>query len=472
MDIKRRNIVISLMVAMFLAAFEVTVVTTAMPVITKNLNGVNLMSWVFSAYLLTSSVSTPIYGKLSDIYGRKKMLNIGIIIFIIGSSLCGFSKTMLQLIIFRAIQGLGAGSILTITYTIIGDVFDLEERTKIQGWLGTVWGIASLVGPFLGGFLIDYLSWHWIFFINLPFGILSIILLDRNLKEVIESKKPSIDYLGAVLLTTSIVFMLLGVFSKSTSSILTCLLIVIICLIAFYFVEKRCADPLVPFDIFTKTTVLINIISFLISGTLIGFEAYTSIYNQNILSYSATISGLIMAPMSLSWLLSSFVIARLLNKHGEKLIIQISILILLLSSLLSILVKPETPISLLILIISIMGFGFGGVFTLSTIIVQTAVDKRKRGVSTSTNSLIRTLGQTITVSIFGGLINSKINTYFSNLGIEGVNSDNIYSSDAVTSQIKEAFFSGVHSVYLWLVLIFAVCLILSFKIKNSLIKEN
>ena len=154
MSKKKRNIIIAIMVSMFLAAFEGTVVTTAMPTIAKSLNGYNLMSWVFSSYLLTSAVSTPIYGKMSDLYGRKKMLSIGIVIFLIGSALCGFSQSMIQLIAFRAIQGIGAGSILTVTYTIVGDVFDLEERSKVQGCLSTVWGVSSLLGPFIGGFFI------------------------------------------------------------------------------------------------------------------------------------------------------------------------------------------------------------------------------------------------------------------------------------------------------------------------------
>lgn len=152
LDNKKRNIVTAIMVSMFLAAFEGTVVTTAMPTIASDLNGFKLISWVFSAYLLTSAITTPIYGKLSDLYGRKNTLSIGIIIFIVGSSLCGMSQTMSQLIIFRAIQGVGAGAILTVTYTIVGDVFNLSEKAKVQGWLSTVWGIASLIGPFIGGF--------------------------------------------------------------------------------------------------------------------------------------------------------------------------------------------------------------------------------------------------------------------------------------------------------------------------------
>ncbi len=188
MNSRKRSIAAALMVAMFLGAVEGTVVTTAIPTIVKDLQGFEIISSVFSVYLLTSAITTPIYGKLSDLYGRKNMLSIGIIIFLIGSFLCGLSQTMYMLIGARAIQGIGAGAIFTVTYTIIGDVFTLEERPKIQGIISSVWGIASLVGPFLGGILIDLLSWHWIFFINLPFGIISVVLIQRNLDEVFEKK--------------------------------------------------------------------------------------------------------------------------------------------------------------------------------------------------------------------------------------------------------------------------------------------
>jgi Arabinose efflux permease len=180
---RKKNILMALTVAMFLAAVEGTVVTTAIPTISRDLQGFQIISLVFSVYLLASAISTPIYGKLSDLYGRKNMLSIGIIMFLIGSCLCGLSQNMYMLIGFRVIQGLGAGSIFTLTYTIIGDVFTIEERPKVQGIIGTVWGVASLTGPFLGGILIDTLSWHWIFFINMPFGILSVILIQKNIKR-------------------------------------------------------------------------------------------------------------------------------------------------------------------------------------------------------------------------------------------------------------------------------------------------
>lgn len=467
MNSKKRNIVIAIMVSMFLAAFEGTVVTTAIPTIAKSLNGYNLISWVFSAYLLTSAVSTPIYGKLSDLYGRKKMLTIGIVIFLIGSFLSGFSQSMIQLIIFRAIQGIGAGSILTITFTIVGDLFDLDERSKVQGLLSSVWGVASLLGPFLGGFFIDYLSWHWIFFINIPFGILSIILLNKNLDEQISNTNPKIDYLGSVLLTVAIVSILLGVFTSSNIARVVYIISTIISLSIFYFVEKKSEEPVVPFDIFSKDTILMNIIAFFISAVLMAIEAYTPLYTQNVLGYSAKISGLAMAPMSLTWLLSSFILVKLFKKFGEKKVILGSVFIILVTSCLLKFLTPTTPLIYLIIIVFIMGAGFGGSINSLTILIQNAAISEKKGAATSTNALIRTLGQTIGVSIFGGLVNSSIYSYFTDINITGVTADNIYSSGVSTLQIKEAFFSGVHNIFFLLIFLTIICFVVGLFISKE-----
>ncbi len=478
MDLKKRNITIAVMVAMFLGAVEGTIVTTAIPTIVKDLNGFELISWVFSAYLLTSAISTPIYGKLSDLYGRKNILCIGIIIFLVGSSLCGISQSMYALIGFRALQGLGAGAIFTVTYTIVGDVFSLSERAKVQGWLSTVWGIASLIGPFLGGFLIDNLSWHWIFFINIPFGILSIILLQKNVNENFERKKPNIDYMGIVALSAAIIALLYGVLSGEKSHSLYSPAIIIsialtgVFLVLFYFVEKRAAEPIIPFEIFTKTNIIVNIISFFASCVLIGADVYMPIYIQSVLGFGATISGLSMAPMSVSWLLSSVILSKAIPKYGERIVIGSSACILLLSSMLLPTLNVQSPLILVIIYVFIMGFGFGGCFTTLTIVVQESVDYSNRGAATASNSLVRTLGQTIGVSVFGAMFNLNIIKYFSNLGIKGVDPSNLYSATNLSvNQIRTSLNSGLHIVFISLIVITMISLLLSLKLSNGL-KEN
>ena len=472
MDSKKRNIVIALMVAMFLGAIEGTVVTTAIPTIVKDLQGFEIISSVFSVYLLTSAIATPIYGKLSDLYGRKNILSIGIIIFLVGSFLCGLSHNMYMLIGFRAIQGIGAGAIFTVTYTIVGDVFTIEERPKIQGIIGTVWGIASLAGPFLGGILIDILSWHWIFFINIPFGILSIILLQRNLKENFKKTKHKIDYAGTIALSMAmIIFLNIFISTENINFnqnvfIVISVLLTIILLLAFYKIERKAEEPIIPFDIFTKTSSIVNSISFLVSAILIGVDVYLPIYMQNVLGFSAKVSGLALAPMSASWLIASVILGKCMVKYGAKVVILISNVILLISIILLPTLGINSPLVLVLIYVFIMGFGFGGAFTTLTLIVQESVEYNKRGVAISTNSLLRTLGQTIGVGVFGSIFNLYIIKYFIKLGVEGVNPSNLYSSSAqnvvvTAEQIKLSLNSSLHVLFMILIIISILSLVLS-----------
>ncbi|KOA18497.1 multidrug resistance protein 3 [Clostridium homopropionicum DSM 5847] len=472
MDLRKRNIVIALMVAMFLGAIEGTVVTTAVPTIVKDLQGFEIISLVFSVYLLTSAISTPIYGKLSDLYGRKNMLSIGIIIFLVGSFLCGLSQNMYMLIGFRAIQGIGAGAIFTVTYTIVGDVFTLEERPKVQGGISTVWGIASLVGPFLGGILIDMLSWNWIFFINIPFGILSIILIQKNLKENFKKTKHKIDYAGIITLSVAmIVFLNIFLSSENASYnhnifIVISLIITIIFLIAFYKIEKKAKEPIMPFDIFTKTSTIVNLISFLASAILIGADVYMAIYIQNVLGFNATVSGLALAPMSLSWLIASVLLGKFIVKYGVKAVTVVSNIILLISAILLPTLGINSSLLLILVYVFIMGFGFGGSFTILTIIIQESVEYNKRGAATATNSLLRTLGQTIGVSVFGSIFNLYIVKYFTQLGIKGVDPSNLYKSTAYSSgvtseQIKLSLNSSLHALFIIFIIISILSVILS-----------
>lgn len=468
MDSRKRNILIALMVAMFLGAVEGTVVTTAIPTIVKELQGFHIISLVFSTYLLTSAISTPIYGKLSDLYGRKQMLTIGIIIFLIGSFLCGLSQNMYMLIGFRALQGMGAGAIFTVTYTIVGDVFSLEERPRVQGTIGSVWGIASLIGPFLGGVLIDTLSWHWIFFINIPFGILSIFLIQKNLTEPFTRKNHKIDFGGIITLSLAILSFLnlfLGENPRSGFFTAGSIFISIISIAAFYSIEKRASEPIIPFDIFTRTNIIISIISFLASAVLIGADVYLPIYIQNVLGFSPKISGLALAPMSMGWLAAAVILGKFMVKQGAKAGILVSNIILLASTFLLLTLTTNSSLLLVIIYVTVMGFGFGGAFTILTITVQEAVDFNRRGVATATNSLLRTLGQTVGVSVFGSVFNMFITGYFINQGIIGINPGNLYSAaanSAVTvEQIKLSINSSLHFLYIIFIILSAAVLLLS-----------
>ncbi len=461
MNSKRTNLIISLMLAMFLAAVEGTIVTMATPTIAKELQGFELISLVFSVYLLTSAISTPIYGKLADLYGRKNVLSIGILLFLAGSSLCGLSQSIVMLIAFRAVQGLGAGGIFTVSFTIIGDEFPLAERSKIQGGLSTVWGIATLVGPFLGGFLIDTLSWHWIFFINIPFGLLSILLLQKSLKETFHKKKHGIDFAGIITLSLAVMALLsIFIFDQGSDSsryaifVAAVAMITVLLLVAFYIIERKAKEPIIPFDIFTRTTAIVNVLSFFVYAVLMGIDVYMPLYLQNILGYRPTVSGLVMLPMSVSWLIVSFILGKLLVKYGGKAVIVTAGTVILAGTLLLFTLGIDSPMLSALIFNFVMGIGFGGAATTLTVIVQDSVEYNKRGVAVAANTLLRTLGQTIGISIFGNIFNVHITRYFMNQGISGIDSGNLYQSAALSAeQVKLALLSSMHALFIAFILI-------------------
>ncbi|MDR1617352.1 MAG: MFS transporter [Syntrophomonadaceae bacterium] len=473
MTLQKRNLIISLMLAMFLAAVEGTIVTMATPTIARVLRGFEFISLVFAVYLLTSAISTPIYGKLADLYGRKHILSIGILIFLAGSFLCGLAQNMTMLIIFRAVQGLGAGAIFTISFTIIGDVFPLEERSKVQGGLSMVWGVAGLAGPFLGGFLIDMLSWHWIFFINIPFGIISVLLLQRSLYETPQKRKHRIDYAGTAALSLTVIALLsIFLFNQEADSgwrpviPASLALLGVLSLLVFYKIEKKAAEPVMPFDIFTKTSVLINIISFLVYGLLMGVDVYMPIYLQNILGYRPTASGLAMLPMSLSWLVISFNLGKLLVRHGGKKVLLASNAVLLVSTLLLATLGIDSPVLLVLAYGFVIGAGFGGASTSLTIIVQDSVQYNQRGTAVAANTLLRTLGQTIGVCVFGNVFNLYITKYFIQQGINGIDPSNLYQSaithPAVTQeQVRLSLNSAMQTLFAVFIAISFLALALS-----------
>lgn len=479
MEVKKKKIVFAIMVAMFLAAVEGTVVTTAVPTIVKDLNGFQYISLVFSLYLLTSAITTPIYGKLSDLYGRKSTLTIGISIFLIGSISCGMSRSMTYLVISRGIQGIGAGSIFTVTYTIIADVFTITERAKVQGALSTVWGLASLVGPFIGGFFIDSLSWHWIFFINVPFGVLSIYLINKNLEESFKKQKHNIDFLGIFALTGAIVLFLYGFLSKGetlfSKTMIISILLSFVLLFIFYFIEGRVKEPIVPFEIFTKTNIIANLICFLIAAFLIAIDVYIPLYIQNVLGFSATIAGISMAPISICWLISSMLSGKAVIKYGERAVTATSIILLIIGNVLLTKLNIASSLYFVIFCGCIIGIGFGGSFTILTIVVQDSVEYNMKGAATASNSLVRTLAQTIGVSIFGSILNLNISKYFKNVGIQGIDPSNMYSSTNSTNipiqYLHSSVSYGIHVLFLCLILINIISLIFSFKLSNNL-KEN
>ena len=466
LDSRKRKIAISFLIAIFLAAFEAVVVATAAPIIVQSLHNFKLISWIFSAYLLTSAMSTPIYGKLADLYGRKRMLLIGISIFLVGSTFAGLAQSMEQLIAFRAVQGLGAGSILTICFTMIGDIFTLEERSVVQGGISTMWGVAGLVGPLLGGFFIDYLSWHWIFFINIPFGLFCMYILCRYVHEQKPKKKPSVDYVGALILAGAIAVFLLAVMN-STGNVMEAWGLGLgsgVLLLLFYQYEKRIVEPIVPLFILKRDMIIVSLITFGSSVILIANTVYLTLYIQSVLGYSATVAGMSMAGTSLSWFFTSTVLAKLMMRYSTKWLVIAAGVVLVMGGVFLSCLTPVTPLWHVWIAVLLFGIGFSGTLNTLMFIVQDAVPYQQRGAAVGLNMLTRTLAQTIGVAVFGTILNYFTSQYIALQGLTGVTIQDYYDKTYPQLQdvLGKALFFGLNHVFWVLIGISVVCVILGY----------
>lgn len=402
----QNHVVLSLLIATFLTAIEGTIVSTAMPKIVEDLGGSQLYTWVISVYLLATVISTPVFGKLADLYGRKLMFHLGVIIFLIGSTLSGLSQTMEQLIIFRLIQGIGAGALATIPMTIIGDVFSFEQRAKIQGWISSVWGIAGVVGPLVGGFIVDTITWHWIFFMNLPFGIISLILLQQALQEQVTKKKQIVDYAGIVTFSISMTSFLFALNilkeQKQTWHLFVLVLITIIFFCIFLWIEAKGEEPMLPLSLFRNRFITVsNIVSFLIGFILVAVTFYIPLWVQGVSNLNATLSGIAMLPMSITWIFGATLTGRLIGKTSITKIAMLGGFIILVGCAGLVFFQTNTTISWMMVITSVLGIGFGLSTTLFTVVVQSAVEWNLRGAAMGSINLMRNLGQTIGISISG-----------------------------------------------------------------------
>ena len=408
---RRRVVTAGVMTGMLLAALEGTVVGTAMPTIVAALRGLAHYSWVFSAYLLTSTVTVPVWGKLSDVFGRRRLFQIGVAVFLVGSAACGLAQTMTQLIIWRAVQGIGAGALVPLAMTIIGDIFTLEERARMQGLFSGVWGVSSVFGPLVGGFITDQLSWRWVFLINVPVGIAAAAIIGFGLVEQPRHERPKIDYLGAFVLTVTVTLLLLvlsggGAPAEMVSPLNVALLVAIAAMtIWFIRIEKNAADPIVPLELFRNRVGSVAIIvGFLAGVAMFASITFVPLMAQGVLGATATQAGSFLTPLMLSWVLASIVGGRLLIRLGSYALVLSGLVLMLVGSGLLATFSASTPKLLLMTYLVLIGAGLG--LTMLTLLIasQHSVPREQLGITTSLNQFSRSIGGAIGVALLGAVL--------------------------------------------------------------------
>lgn len=412
---KVNMVVAGLLAAMFIGALDATVVATATPHMIKDLHGETLFSWVFAVYTLTTCVATPIFGKLADLFGRKPVFAAGIGLFVLGSILCGAAQSMTGLIWFRALQGFGAGALAPVCFTVIGDLFSGKQRGKMMGVFSSVWSVAGLLGPLIGGYFVDQVSWRWIFYINVPIGIIALLLVVVFLHQPIERQAKKIDYLGAIMFTiafSALLYALLSGGSRHTwdSPVIVGLFAAsAVCFMLFLWIEKRAEEPMIPLSIFRiRVLNVTNISGFLTFSITMGLTVYSPIWIQSVLGNSATSSGLIAMPMSLAWPLASNIAGRIMYRVGVKASIVFGSSLVVAGSIWLIALQMNSPYVFWIGILVLIGLGMGFVATPSTVVVQSVVGWEKRGVANASSMLARALGQTVGIAVFGTIYNQYV----------------------------------------------------------------
>jgi len=409
-------ILTGLMTGMLLAALDQTIVSTALPTIVGDLGGLQHLSWVVTAYLLASTASTPLYGKISDLYGRKPVFRFAIIVFLIGSALAGLSTQMWQLIGARGVQGLGAGGLMALAFAIIGDVIPPRERGRYQGYFGAVFAVSSVAGPLLGGFFVEHLSWHWIFFINIPLGIIALVVTDRALHGLKHIRREhSIDYLGAALLVAAVTTLLIGLingrdFGWTSPGILGLLGIGIVLSAAFVWWESRAAEPILPLRLFRNRIFSVSsAIGFSIGFAMFGAIVFLPVYLQIVRGVSPTQSGLELLPLMVGLLVASIVSGRRITTTGryKRFPIVGTAITAVGLSLLSTL-GADTPYWRTALFMLTLGVGIGLVMQVIVLAMQNSVNPRDMGVATSSATFFRSLGGTFGTALFGTILANRL----------------------------------------------------------------
>lgn len=485
-------VMVGLIIGLIFSELDETVVNTAMPTIIRDLGGLSMYGWVAGVYMLALSAFMPILGKLADLFGRKKIYLISMAFFIGGSIVCGLSQSMTMLLIGRGIQGIGAGGLMPLAMTISSDLFPVEQRAKVQGFMGPIMFIPMLLGPLMGGFFVDQVSWHWIFFVNIPVGVLAAILLASGLKETTEKKKVIIDWAGAILLISAIISLLITpvlieneglTWGSPTIISLLCLGTVLIGL--FIWVESKVREPIVPLHLFKNRNILVlSMIVFAVGIGLMGSFASFPYFAQNVLGLTPTEAGYLTLPMMVGAILSAMISGFLLTKVRYRELFGIAFIMPIIGFYLFSHMNIHTTIVQIIIFFLITGLGLGVMFGGDNLIVQESVDKEHKGIALATVPLFQSIGATVGVSIFGTLLSSTLTSKLGTLGnnlpknmSEHMNSlaaggipDGL--SPELFTKIKTLFVESFQHIYLYSFVIAIIAFVLCWFLKKEVLSSK
>lgn len=485
-------VVVALMLAMLLAALDQTIVSTALPRIATDLNGLNKLSWVVTAYLITSAVVTPLYGKISDQLGRKKIFQAAIIIFLIGSMLCGLSQNMTQLITFRALQGLGAGGLMALVFAIIGDIIPPRQRGRYQGYFGGVWALASIAGPLLGGLFTDQLSWRWIFYINLPVGLIALSAIAARLHLPLKKIEHRIDFLGAILLAGSVLCLLLltvlggATYPWTSAPIYELGAGGVVLGLLFVAQEFRAKEPIIPLRLFRNDIFTVSSLLSLLSGAaMFGAMTFIPEYQQIVRGYSAMKSGLLMLPLVAGFMIGMIPSGRIISKIGKYRMFPIfgtaltAIGIWLFGHIG--LATSQLTLSAWMLV---LGTGIGLYMQVMTLAVQNSIDRSDMGAATSVVTFFRSMGASFGTAIFGAILTARLTHYLhiylpasaaSHIGTKSLQQSTAglqHLPHSIVYDVLNSFAHAFHDVFLWVLPFSILTFIISFFLRESPLKTS